>query len=580
MRYKKVLGYILILFLVISNVFNYSTSAQYRTEFDLVTETIMAKDNDIKDMEILVSHIDIETNEKLEEDELITKKVGEEVIGDEFKKDIIGYSFEKAEPEKIIVSEESKEIKLYYKKDEVIPDEKYVDVTIHHYLIDSTEKLAEDDILKDIKVGTSLETAKYLKEIEEYDFKNAESEILEVTEENTVIKLYYDKKEVVPPVEDKYVDITVNYFAENTTTSIKESKILEHINVGTIITSLDYKEDIADYTFISAEPEQLEVSEENKTINLYYKENDRPEEEKYVDVTIRYIDKEEKEIELTQKLENIEIGTMLKGRDYIKEIEGYDFKYSFPEILEVRKDNTVIKIYYDKKDVIPPVKYVDVTVNYFVEDTTTSIIESQVLKDVKVGTVINSISYKKDIKDYNFISAIPEQLQVSKENKVINLYYRKNEINTEEESVDIIINHFISDTDTKIVESDVLEAVKVGTILLSKDYIKNIDGYKFDKVLVESLEVNKDNNIINIYYKKIDTTTPGDIDNSDDDFEETDNNKSEGDNEDLGSNGSDAEIGKGYNLPETGGNNIIWLGYILILLGIIINSNKKEDYAE
>lgn len=344
MKFKKYIGYFLISFLVISNVFNYSSYASYMTEFNIITETIMAGNEDVKYGEITISHLDIDTGENLLPDELISAVLNEEIFSENYKKDIKGYKFSMAEPEKFIVAEDN-EIKLYYKKDDEIPEEEYVDVTIHHYLIDSTQQVADDSILKDIKVGALISSKDYIKEIENYEFAAAVPEALTVAKDATEISLYYKKVEAPKPLE--------------------------------------------------------------------------------IDVQVYYYDLNDKEISAANTIKSVKLGEKLKGRDYVKPIEGYDFKHAFPEILEVREDNHVIKLYYKEKQVVPPVEFVNVTVNHFLIDTDTKIADSDILEKVKVGKILKCDHYIKDIEGYIYHKVQFETLQVGENNNVINIYYKK-----------------------------------------------------------------------------------------------------------------------------------------------------------
>lgn len=200
MKYKGILGYALILFLVISNVFNYNTAAKYRTEFKVITETISTVENEIESIEVLISYIDIETNDKLIEDDFIIRGIGEEVIGDGLKKEIEGYRFKEAIPESIIVSRDNKEIKLYYEKNEIIPIVEYIDVTVNHFITDTEKKVAESDILGKVKVGTMLSSKDYIKNISGYEFDNIVEEHFEVSKESNVINIYYKRVDTSNPV--------------------------------------------------------------------------------------------------------------------------------------------------------------------------------------------------------------------------------------------------------------------------------------------------------------------------------------------------------------------------------------------
>ena len=477
-KIKRILGYFLIITLVLSNLLNYNAHANYKEEFDILTETISAGTIAPETVDVTISHIDVDTNEKLLEDEIISKVINEEVISINFKKDIEGYTFKEAIPEKITVSKDNKEIKIYYKKEEVIPEEKYEDVIIHHYLIDSTEKVAEDTILEDIKVGTTITAFDYVLSLNEMKFNSSVPQTLIVIEGLNEIIIYYEKDNIVEPTD--------------------------------------------------------------KT-----------------DVLIQYVDEEGNKLLEDKIIKDVALNSVIKGRDYIININGYEFKYSFPEILEVRLDNNIIKLTYKKQEV-PEITTTDVIINHYEQNTENKLCESVILNSVEVGTILNSNEYKKDIEGYIYAYAEYDKVTINKDNNIVNLYYTKEStvVPPPIEKIDVVINHYEKGTNNKIYQSDIVNEVEIGTILISSNYQKNIDGYTFANPEFTEVAVDKNNNTINLYYNKdkVDTEEP------------------EGPEEP-----EEPESPEDSDLPQTGGVNFIWIGYILLLAGIIIkNSSKKE----
>lgn len=365
------------------------------------------------------------------------------------------------------------------------------DVHIQH-INKSTNEIIEQEVLNDIEIDTVLVSNEYKKDILGYEYDSVESEIVQVSENNNIIKIYYNPI----TIEENKFDVSINYYEKDTSNKLIESKVLSSQEEGTIINSMDYQVDIDGYVFDSVDKEELIVDKDNTSINFYYKkDNNLPDEITY-DVSLVYVDEDNNEIHEREVLPSILENSTIDSSKYILNIEGYEFVKSNPETLIVDKDNNKIVYQYKK---IPEVEKYNVTINYYLKDTDNKIRDSIILKDLEKGTMLNSKDYIVKIDGYEYASSNVETVEVIKD-EVINLYYIEKEIPVEHS--DVTIYHRDIESNKEISEKDVIKDIEHGTYVLGIDYIKNIQGYKFVKASPEFIKVDKENNSIVIYYEK------------------------------------------------------------------------------
>lgn len=171
----------------------------------------------------------------------------------------------------------------------------------------------------------------------------------------------------------------------------------------------------------------------------------------------------------------------------------------------------------------------------------------------------------------------------------------------EEKYFHIKINHYDMENGNTILPTEILENIEVGSSLNSRNYMKKITNYEFNKIHPETLIVDENNRTINIYYKYIgEQVQEPDEDleqNSDDEnLPNEDNENTDKDNDNVHEdNGGDEDIEYNKdndvstnedgtnnpdisateqstsNIPQTGlPVNLIQLGYIVLLAGIIL----------
>ena len=142
---------------------------------------------------------------------------------------------------------------------------------------------------------------------------------------------------------------TVNYLDKDTKNPIHNPKVIEKVELGTIINAQDEVIDIEKYLYDSNDKEKLTIDEDNdkNVINLYYAKKNGKVVVKYIDETT------EKEITDSEKIEG------KVDDDYnstAKTIEGYELSKNSGNTSGKITEEDITVIYYYKakaKDTTP-----------------------------------------------------------------------------------------------------------------------------------------------------------------------------------------------------------------------------------
>lgn len=79
---------------------------------------------------------------------------------------------------------------------------------------------------------------------------------------------------------------------------------------------------------------------------------------------------------------------------------------------------------------------------------------------------------------------------------MLNLYY------TKRTDLSYKVNYLEKDTDKVLSPQKVKDGMTFGTVITSSDEVIKIDGYNYDSVDKDTLEIGTGDNVINIYYTK------------------------------------------------------------------------------
>ena len=317
-------------------------------------------------------------------------------------------------------------------------------VTVHHYLENTTTKLAEDEI-KTGNVGDMYATKQNETLAELYDLVGEpENSSGNYIDGNIEVTYYYKATEAVSSV-------IVHHYLEGTTTKIAEDETIEG-KVG--------KKYTTNQAQLEAQYELVEVPENANGIMLrkqtivtyYYRLKKYP-------YTINYLEKGTNQVLHTAKIgEEQTWGTVINTTDEVIEIDGYNYDSADKENLSISTGENIINIYYTKKNA-------KVTVHYYEENTT-----NKVSEDIEINGKVND-DYNTTIADdipskYELVSE-PENKsgKMTEEEIIVTYYFRKKatQVNVhyyEEGTInklseDIIIKGKVDDTYTTESATDV-----------------------------------------------------------------------------------------------------------------------------
>ena len=214
-------------------------------------------------------------------------------------------------------------------------------------------------------------------------------------------------------------------------------------------------------------------------------------EDLQVDYTIRYVDENNKEIASSKKkTDKAGSWTKLEKED-IKDITGYTYtdRHDPMQKLVGGKD-TVINVYYTTNSYKYKVEhYYDGEIDPSRTDTSSALYGSEVDK--------NTLTLKpKDGYEFEKTENCPLTIGTDESKNVIQVYYKK------QTNLSYKVNYLEKNTDKVLSPQKVKDGMTFGTVITSSDEVIKIDGYNYDSVDKDTLEIGTGDNVINIYYTK------------------------------------------------------------------------------
>ena len=214
---------------------------------------------------------------------------------------------------------------------------------------------------------------------------------------------------------------------------------------------------------------------------------------KYV---VNYLEKGTDKVLHDAKSEDGNVYDEIKLADVIMTIKGYNYDSVNVDPL-VLSDNTVLNvmnIYYTKRTDL------GYTVNYLEKDTNKVLNQSKVVNDVKFETVINGRNEVITIDGYVFNSVNPEELTITTDSNVINIYY------TKRTDLSYTVNYLEKDTNKVLKDSKVVLNRTFEEVIKASNEVIEIAGYKFVKANPEEITIDVEGNEINLYYEQVNGT--------------------------------------------------------------------------
>ena len=428
------------------------------------------------DLSYTVNYLEKVTNKVLHDQKVQGGMTFEDVVtsADEVI-DIDGYNYDSVDKDTLTIGTSDNVINIYYTK------KTGLSYTVN-YLEKDTEK-----VLHDAKVqgGMTFEdvvtSADEVIDIDGYNYDSVDKDTLTIGTGENVINIYYTKK--------TGLSYTVNYLEKDTEKVLHDQKVQGGMTYEDTITSANEKIDISGYNYDSVDPETLTIQadESKNVINLYYtKKTD-------LSYTVNYLEKGTTNVLHEAKtVENQTFGAEITSASEKIDISGYNYDSASPETLTIQADESknVINLYYTKQTNL------SYKVNYLEQGTTNVLHEQKVQGEMTFDDVVKSEDEVIEINGYNYASADKETLTIGTGDNVINIYY------TKRTDLSYTVNYLEKDTDKVLSPQKVKDGMTFGTVITSSDEVIKIDGYNYDSVDKDTLEIGTGDNVINIYYTK------------------------------------------------------------------------------
>ena len=281
----------------------------------------------------------------------------------------------------------------------------------------------------------------------------------------------------------KYV---VNYLEKGTDKVLHDAKsedgnVYDEIKLADVIMTINGY----NYDSVNVDPLVLLDNTVSNVMNIYYTKRAD------LSYTVNYLEKgTNKVLNPAKTVNNVEFETVINASDEIIAIKGYEFDSLNPEKLIIDVENNVINIYYTKRTDL------SYTVNYLEKDTNKVLNSAKTVNNVEFETVINGRNEVITIDGYVFNSVNPEELTITTDSNVINIYY------TKRTDLSYTVNYLEKDTNKVLNQSKEVNNVEFETVINGRNEVITIDGYVFNSVNPEELTIGTDSNVMNIYYTK------------------------------------------------------------------------------
>ena len=154
------------------------------------------------------------------------------------------------------------------------------------------------------------------------------------------------------------------------------------------------------------------------------------------------------------------------------------------------KNQIVVTYYYQLKNYL-------YTVNYLEKDTNKVLHTAKQGDELVYGSIVTSSKEVINIDGYNYDSIDKDSLTITTGENVINIYY------TKRTDLSYKVNYLEKGTDKVLHDQKVQNEMTFDATVNSADEVIDIDGYKYDSVDKTSIKITTSENVINIYYTKV-----------------------------------------------------------------------------
>ena len=393
---------------------------------------------------------------------------------------IDGWTYQSIDKDILVISDTGNVINIYYvRRNDLTYKVNYIDRK-------TSLPISEAKVVENQTYGKEISAAQEVISIEGYTYTTSNTQSITIGTGENVINLYYDKIEGL--------NYTVNYIDMETYDYIRPSKTVGNQTYGTTIRAEDERVSITGYNYNSCEQEEITVKTGKNVINLYYtKRND-------LTYTVNYLERNTNRILATSKVvTNQTYGKEINTLTEVIEIDGYTYANVETATLKIDTSENILNIYYTRRNDLT------YTVNYLEQGTNKEIYPGKVVGNQTFEAQISTSTERIEIDGYNYSSTNTGLLTISANNanNVINIYY------TKRTDLTYKVNYIDKSTGATIYNSKTVRNQTFGATVEAINEINSvvINGYNFDSVDNDEIVIGTGNNVINIYYTKVNNLT-------------------------------------------------------------------------
>ena len=449
--------------------------------YDKETLTIGTKDNVINiyytkssDLSYKVNYLEKGTNKVLHDQKVQDGMTFDsEVTASDEVIDIDGYNYDSVDKTTLKITTGENVINIYYTK------RNDLSYTVNYLEKDTNKVLHNPKNQTGMTFGDIITSSTEVIDIDGYDYNSVDKNSIAIGTSENVINIYYTKR-----TDLRY---KVNYLEKGTNKVLHDQKVQGGMTFESVVDSSKEVIDIDGYNYDSVDKATLTIGTGENVINIYYtKRTD-------LSYTVNYLEKTTNKVLHNPKtVENKTFGDVINSVDEKIDIDGYNYDSVDKDTLTITTGENAINIYYTKRNDL------SYTVNYL-EKTTNKILHNpKTVENKTFGDVIQSADEKIEIDGYNYDSVDKETLTITTGENVINIYY------TKRTDLSYKVNYLEKGTNKVLHGQKVQDGMTFDAEVKSADEVIDINGYKFDSADKESIKITTGENVINIYYTKVD----------------------------------------------------------------------------
>ena len=456
------------------NGYNYDSVDKETLTITTGTNVINVYYTKVTGLSYTVNYLDKNTDEVIHP----SKTTGEQVFEKEITSadeviDIDGYNYDSVDKDKLIIGTGENVINIYYTK------RTNLSYTVNYLEKDTNKVLHEQKNQTGMTFGDIITSSDEIINIDGYNYNSVDKNSISIGTKENVINIYYTKR--------TDLSYKVNYLEKTTNKVLHDQKVQGGMTFESVVTSANEVIDIDGYNYDSVDKATLTITTGENIINIYYtKRND-------LNYTVNYLEKATNKVLHNPKtVENKTFGDVIKSADEKITIDGYNYDSVDKDTLTITTGENVINIYYTKRNDL------SYKVNYLEKGTNKVLHDPKSQGNMTFESTVKSSDEVIDIDGYNYDSVDKDTLTITTGENVINIYY------TKRNDLSYKVNYLEKGTNKVLHDQKVQNGMTFETEVKSADEVIDINGYKYDSADKESIKITTGENVINIYYTKVD----------------------------------------------------------------------------